>query len=82
MSTPYISKSTIGYVSVDDEDLFNAAQLHQTDDTPLLINPEHLIDSLEERIEDGGDPLDSGEIKLLELCKEAVKKDVYELSLY
>ena len=39
MSTPYISKSTIGYVSVDDEDLFNAAQEHQTDDTPVLINP-------------------------------------------
>ena len=80
MSTPYISKSTIGYVSVDDEELFNAAQLHQDEDTDMRLNPEHTIDALEERGDD--DPLDSGEQKLLQLCKAAVEKDVYELSLY
>ena len=67
MSTPHISKSTIGYVSVNDEELFNAAQLHQDEDTDMRLNPEHTIDALEERGDDDPPDQETLECHILDL---------------
>ena len=74
----WISESTIGYVEIDDDETWDAAVLHSTEDRPTMLNVDYVIETLEDQEEE----LSPGEQRLLAICQEAQSKGIPDLSAY